>query len=182
MRRKKVPATGIEYVVPEARLNYWTPKDPETFSGLSHKDEVYPIPCEWIVANATRFYFTNKQILEAAQPEFIDPDRDGYCRLWAVYFLINEGEIVYVGQSSCMEQRLEQHRESGKVFDSVTWFEAPQLFINDIEAYYIWRCNPIYNNKWPGHGEFGREAKKLDEKHGEKRNDAQYVIVIEATR
>lgn len=171
-----------DYFVPPARLHYFEPKDPENFSGMPHKDEVYPIPEDWIVANTSRFYFTNKQILEAAQPDFIDPDPHGRCRLWAVYFLIHKGEIVYVGQSSCMDWRMDQHRESGKVFDSLTWFEAPKLFIDQIEAFYIWRCNPIYNNKWPAIGTFGREAKKLDERHGEKRNDAKYVIVISATR
>jgi hypothetical protein len=164
--------------VPEARLNYVEPKDQENFQGLPHKDEDYPIPGEWIVANASRFYFTNKQIIDAAKHNFTDPAQDSYCRLWAVYFLIHKGEIVYVGQSSCLELRLEQHRESGKVFDSVTWLEAPQLFISDIEAFYIWRCNPIYNNKWPASGDFGMAAKNLDVEHGESRNDVEYVIVI----
>lgn len=171
-----------KYKVPDARLNYWTPKDPENFTGLQHKDEMYPVPIDWIVANASRFYFTNKQIIEAAQPGFVDPDPDGFCRLWAVYFLIHKGEIVYIGQTSCMAQRMKQHRESGKAFDGVTWFEAPQLFIDDIEAYYIWRCNPIYNNKWPVSRYFGEAAKKLDEKHGESRNDVEYIITASPTR
>lgn len=167
-----------DYVVPAARLNYCEPKEEGNFNGLSHNDETYPIPRDWIIANAHRFYFTNKQIIEAAQPKFVDPEPDGHCRLWAIYFLMREGEIVYVGQSSCMEKRMEQHRESGKIFDGITWLEVPQLFINDIEAYYIWRCNPIYNNKWPLLDTFGNEAKKLDKIHGESRNDAEYVIVI----
>jgi hypothetical protein len=175
----KIPAG---YMIPAARLHYFEPKEPDNFDGMPHKDVAFPIPCEWIVANASRFYFTNNQILEAAQPKFVDPDRDGHCRLWAVYFLIQDAEIVYVGQSSCMENRMEQHREDGKAFDHIAWFEAPQLYINEIEAFYIWRCNPIYNNKWPATGTFGQEAKKLDEKHGEKRNDAEYVIVVQATR
>lgn len=165
-----------EYIVPQARLNYFEPKEPGNFHGLPNHDDAYPVPCDWIAANASRFYFTNKQIIEAAKPEFAHPDSD--CRLWAVYFLIRNGKIVYVGQSSCLYRRLEQHLESGKEFDGVTWFEAPAMFITDIEAYYIWRCNPIMNGSWPRYRYFGDEAKKLDAKHGEKRNDVEYVTTI----
>jgi hypothetical protein len=177
---KRKAVVSPEYFVPEGRLNYFAPKAPDNFTGLAHRDDAYPIPCNWITANASRFYFTNKQILAAAQPNFIDPNPDGYCRLRAVYFLIKESEIVYVGQSSDLGGRIERHRKTGKVFDSLTWFEAPQLFIDDIEAYYIWRCNPILNNKWPTYAEFGKTAKLLVEKHGEGRNDAVYVITIKA--
>lgn len=167
------------YPVPAARLHYFEPKEPENYVGMPHQDSTFPIPCDWITANASRFYFTNKQIIEAAKPEFVDPRQELSCRLWAVYFLICNGEIVYVGQSSNLERRLEQHVESGKVFDAITWFEAPKWFLSDIEAYYIWRCNPVLNNTWPTfNGEFNAEAKKLDEKYGEKRNDAVYITTI----
>lgn len=169
-----------DYIVPAARLNYYEPKAPDNYKGLAHFDDTYPIPCDWIVANAARFYVTTQQILEAALPDFIDPEPGRRCRLWAVYFLIRGGEIVYVGQSSCLESRLVQHRENGKAFDAVAWMEVPALFIDSIEAFYIWRCNPIYNNKWPGDGEFGQAARALDEKHGEKRNDAVYVTTLSA--
>lgn len=165
-------------IVPAARMNYFEPKEPGNFKGMAHKDDTHPLPINWIAANASRFYFTNKQIIEAALPEFVEHDLESKCRLWAVYFLINDGEIVYVGQSSCMAHRIEQHRESGKIFTGIAWVEVPALFINDIEAFYIWRCNPIYNEKWPPYGEFGEAARLLDEQHGEKRNDAEYVVVI----
>lgn len=171
----KIPAG---YIVPVARLNYFEPKEPDNYDGMPHKDEVFRIPCEWIVANASRFYFTNAQIIDAAMPDLVEPDENPRCRLRVVYFLIYGGEIIYVGQSSCPSQRMEQHRENGIIFDSVTWFEVPALHINDIEAFYIWRCNPIMNNKWPIFRGFGEEAKRLDEIHGEKRSDAQYVITI----
>lgn len=175
-QQKEKQSFGVgksSYVVPPARINYCEPKEPGSYSGLAHKDDIYTIPCKWIAANASRFYFTNKQILEAAQPDFVDPYPESYCRIWVVYFLIRNSEIVYVGQSSCFSERLEQHREGGKDFDRISWVEVPALFINDIEAYYIWRCNPIMNNKWPRYGYFGKAARTLDEKCGEKRNQGE---------
>src|SRR4051812_38494273 len=111
-----------DYVVPAARLHYFEPKGENDTDGMPYRDATYPRPCDWIIANASRFYFTNKQIIESASPEMVRPYRNRRVRLRMVYFLILNGEIVYVGQSVCGEKRMGQHRENGMRFDSVTWF------------------------------------------------------------
>jgi hypothetical protein len=133
------------YIVPEPVLN--------RFHGLEAnppaKDAAYPVPIDWLRANVKRWYFTDEQIIAAAKPEFDDSTSHRWCPQHGVYFLILEGRIMYVGMSTHVVQRLIQHDAKGMPCDSVTFFHAPEIFLDDIEAYYIWRIKPPLNNKYP---------------------------------
>jgi len=152
-----------DYVVPAAVLNTAYGNPNAEFGGMPCTDEVYRIPDEWLKANARRFYFTDQQITDAAVTKFETPNLGPYTRCFLIYFLIDEGEIVYVGQSRDFDNRLEAHRKSGKQFDSFAWFEAPDLYLKQIEAYYIDRIQPFYNGEYPSTSGFGKIARAFED-------------------
>jgi hypothetical protein len=119
------------------------------FSGLVDplppKDETYPNPRDWLRANIQRYYFTDQQIIDAAQPKFSAPEVPDFTYATGLYFLILDRKIVYVGLAKDVGMRLEQHRKARMPFDSLTWLEVPELFIKDMEAYYIDRIKPPLN-------------------------------------
>lgn len=65
-----------------------------------------------------------------------------------VYFLIDNSEIVYVGQALNLQNRLEMHKLD-KTFSRVSWLLVPRNMINTIEAYYINELKPKYNKAYP---------------------------------
>lgn len=138
---------NLEYYVPVAVLN----EARGEYAPIECKDATYRIPDDWLKANASRFYFTDEQIIRAAVPEFRAPNLPGYARCFGIYFLIANGRIIYVGESTNLERRLAVHRKNGVPFDSLTWFEAPDLYLKTIEAYYIRRIDPPLNVDKPGH-------------------------------
>lgn len=62
-----------------------------------------------------------------------------------IYLLYNNSEIVYVGKSNNIENRIKQHKKD-KEFDSVKWvvFKDAGL-INLYEPYFIQKYSPKYN-------------------------------------
>jgi len=54
-----------------------------------------------------------------------------------VYFLINDGEIVYVGQTKHIADRLNNHLLSGKSFDRHLKIEVKDEHVDVIESCYI---------------------------------------------
>jgi hypothetical protein len=60
-----------------------------------------------------------------------------------VYFLIHNGEIVYVGQSVRLRGRIEQHTD--KVFDSFSFVLCTQKHLDFLESLYIHQLRPKYN-------------------------------------
>lgn len=65
-----------------------------------------------------------------------------------IYFLIKDEKIVYVGQSTNGIYRIAAH-SSDKVFNGYFYKEYPTEKLNDIEAEYIVRFEPYYNNSMP---------------------------------
>lgn len=130
----------VQHKIPAAVLNAGTAE------GLNGCDEVYPKPVDWLKANAMRFYFTNEQILAATLPDFNHPV-DEYTYHTGIYFLIKDGEIIYVGQSKHIAYRIWEHQWMR--WNGVVWFEAPRRFLDDIEAFYIRRILPRNNIKIP---------------------------------
>jgi hypothetical protein len=54
-------------------------------------------------------------------------------KFFCVYFLLFRDEIVYVGQSGCIDARIAQHISVGdKLFDRVLWMSVDE---NDVDAY-----------------------------------------------
>lgn len=150
---------AIEYLVPLAVLN----KGRGYFDPMPHQDEVYRIPENWMKANASRFYFTDRQIIDAAEHEFDPGDTCAkFTKCCGVYFLIKSGVIVYVGISTHIPDRVDQHMDRGIDFDSITWFEAPELYLREIESYYIRRIQPSINIDLPRYNRFGKWVSHLE--------------------
>lgn len=66
-------------------------------------------------------------------------DDNGY-----VYFLINNGNIIYVGQSNCLVGRIYSHKLD-KVFDYVFTIQVPANSMSLLEYYYINKIKPYIN-------------------------------------
>jgi hypothetical protein len=68
----------------------------------------------------------------------------GSVRKWVVYALWYEDEIVYIGQSRNLLDRLAAHSHQGKTFDGFTSFTVG-LGHKRLEKEIINRLKPIYN-------------------------------------
>lgn len=82
-----------------------------------------------------------KDIEHAKQLETVQP-----CH---VYFLLKEGEVVYVGQTgSAWPNRIENHvRDEGKDFDDVWYVEVDRESMDEVEAHYIAFFRPPLNTR-----------------------------------
>jgi len=61
----------------------------------------------------------------------------------AVYFLVDNKEVVYVGQAINLYRRIMEHKD--KIFDDVYYFETDNTELNVVEEYFIIAMNPKYN-------------------------------------
>lgn len=67
-------------------------------------------------------------------------------RFPAVYFLHDDGEVVYVGQSTTLRWRIETHLSEGaKTFDAVSFIPCCVSRLREIEGHYIRELAPTYN-------------------------------------
>lgn len=65
-----------------------------------------------------------------------------------VYFLYNEGELVYIGQTTNVARRILRHIEEGlKDFDAARYTKVPEDSLSIVEATLIKNLRPIYNIK-----------------------------------
>lgn len=72
-----------------------------------------------------------------------EPINDGSCR--GVYFLINEGDVVYVGQSVEVVRRVKEHKHIGdKEFSNALFMPVPGPMYF-AEYLCIWLLRPKYN-------------------------------------
>ena len=62
-----------------------------------------------------------------------------------VYFLALKDEVVYVGQSITVIQRVKQHRSDGKIFDRVYGLPCPRNELDYLESRFIRTLKPILN-------------------------------------
>ena len=66
--------------------------------------------------------------------------------LTGIYFLISDSEVVYIGQSLNIYQRINRHlSDNKKIFDEVKFIEYEKEFLNDRESEYINLFIPKYN-------------------------------------
>lgn len=65
-----------------------------------------------------------------------------------IYFLISENEIVYVGQTLSLPNRLIRHKKD-KEFDSYYAYECKEEVMTKLECYFIIKFNPRYNKLLP---------------------------------
>lgn len=66
-------------------------------------------------------------------------------RASGVYFLIEKGEVTYIGQSSNVLSRIDKHRQNGRPFDAFTYMECPKQDLDHLEALYIQALKPRGN-------------------------------------
>lgn len=66
-------------------------------------------------------------------------------RMCGIYFLINDGEIVYVGQSVNVFSRVSSHAQAGKQFTSVKFLPCEPEKMNEIEGLLIRLLSPKLN-------------------------------------
>ncbi len=64
-----------------------------------------------------------------------------------IYFLTKGDDVIYVGQSSNLKNRLGGHRD--KDYDGISFISVPEHAMNDVEAHYIVKFNPELNNALP---------------------------------
>lgn len=62
-----------------------------------------------------------------------------------VYFLVLKGEVVYVGQSVDILNRISKHRRAGKEFDAYNFIECAREDAPKVEADYIMAFMPTLN-------------------------------------
>jgi hypothetical protein len=55
----------------------------------------------------------------------------------AVYFLVRDGELTYIGKTISMETRLLTHRASGRVWDALWWWPVAEDAAEDLERVFI---------------------------------------------
>lgn len=66
-----------------------------------------------------------------------------------VYFLIEGDEVVYVGMSRRVGERIRQHYCAGRRFSRMAFIEVPDEALRKIEAHYIHALNPPWNIQRP---------------------------------
>ncbi len=62
-----------------------------------------------------------------------------------VYFLIEAGAVVYVGQSRHLPSRLAQHNQDGKRWERVLFMPVPESELLRVEAHWISALQPALN-------------------------------------
>lgn len=63
-----------------------------------------------------------------------------------IYFLVSENEIVYVGQSTNILDRIGVHlREKRIIFEKACWIEVQKQYLNSVEQLLIKKFNPKFN-------------------------------------
>ncbi|WP_321905206.1 GIY-YIG nuclease family protein [Paraburkholderia tropica] len=68
-----------------------------------------------------------------------------YCAVVGVYFLIQDNELIYIGQSTDVHGRISQHRKDGKPFDRFYIIECPVEMLSLTESKYILMFQPPLN-------------------------------------
>ena len=104
-----------------------------------------------------RRYFKNDIVRRAV---LLDPGE-----VFIVYFLIDGGEIVYVGQSRAFGARLQSHIvDKGKVFDRYFIIKCKDKSeMDELERYYISALKPVFNTNGVGVNEIEkRKIKKVN--------------------
>lgn len=71
-----------------------------------------------------------------------------YERETLIYFLLDKGKVVYVGQSKTGLLRIKQHIfEKAKKFDDYKIIRCNEEDLDDLENFYILKYNPKYNKR-----------------------------------
>lgn len=102
----------------------------------------HKVPIEWLEHYARCFHFSDAEIWAARIKEEF-PSACG------VYFLFDDEECIYVGQTYYFSTRAEQHRANRVAWTSHSYIEVPKFHAPAVEAYYIRRLEPALNTSIP---------------------------------
>ena len=86
-----------------------------------------------------------------------------------IYFLYDRGELVYIGQSICIQRRIFQHFHGDnkiyiKEFDSYRFIEInDDESLDKIEQLFILEYQPKYNKNTLGMGVYSKDLRKPKE-------------------
>lgn len=148
----------------EPRPGYYTYRSPvsKRSTTLGQMPEAEAIAyAKWANEHAERAQFEEKVgrlskphaeadergLLEAG---FITRRAMSFDRIVGVYFLLQDDEIVYVGQSTNIMTRLSNHKfEATKLFSRVFVMECPEAHLDRLERLYIDKFKPRYNSAMP---------------------------------
>lgn len=95
-----------------------------------------------------------KYTQSAYQYKNIDPrilpahSLESFC---GVYFLINSGQIVYVGKSINVLRRIDTHVKQ-KGFEAWSWISVSPTLLDEVEQHFIKKLSPVLNKKHNGNG------------------------------
>lgn len=96
-----------------------------------------------IVCNSHSAAITNKYMATKETLVAISTDINEEC---GVYFLILDGEIVYVGQSVCVWVRVRTHQNEGRIkFNRMAYVKCEKEKLNVLESLYIHCYQPKHN-------------------------------------
>lgn len=88
--------------------------------------------------------------LEMGLSSLVHVNLNPLARISAIYFLLKDGEVVYVGQSVSVFDRLLSHlnemrSEAAKDFDSTSFIPVPKDRLDELEQLFIRVLRPKYN-------------------------------------
>ena len=95
------------------------------------------------------FIYPRETILQRAIPHGQRLLHDGLHDPSGIYFLVDAGEIAYVGLSIHISRRINEHFCEGMRFSHVWMIEVPRALLSDVEAFYIHAIRPAWNVKYP---------------------------------
>lgn len=67
-----------------------------------------------------------------------------------IYFLMQCGQVIYVGQTKRLLARLEQHRKDGRKFDAFSFIPCAASRLNELERTYVEMLMPPENKTFGG--------------------------------
>lgn len=88
--------------------------------------------------------------------EIIVQAKPGPPSVCGIYFLVSEGEIVYVGQSTNIASRIGNHAAERKQFDSYYYQQCDSKSLDEMESAYIRKFKPRLNKAAPRNSHRGR--------------------------
>lgn len=97
------------------------------------------------------FNLSTKPLLSLDASQIIESAKVvGYERFCGVYFLVDDGEVVYVGQSKDIAFRLVSHRAGRKFkFSTVAWIAVPEPYLDMVESWYFHKLKPRHSKTTP---------------------------------
>ena len=109
--------------------------------------------------------------------EQIKLTRQAIKKIIGIYFLFDDDDLVYVGQSSGhILNRVTSHFLNNVKFNSFTFIEYPPEVLNDMEVDYIIKLRPKYNKSLPTSTKWAKFG-TLRHKLGIDRESIQKLIV-----